>query len=53
MSFFFGHWNTGTNPDLAFASVGYKNDSRQLIAGQTHAREVPKVLTPTLTHYSP
>ena len=47
-SFYFGRWNTGTNPDLAFASVG--PDSR--LPDRCILGKVRPVTTSTFVYYT-
>ena len=62
-SFFSGRWNTGTNPDLAFASKSdgtfVKPNGKSLLAPPTgllgifHLRTLPVLMRPTKTSATP
>ena len=47
-SFYSGRWNTGTNPDLAFASVGPKNrlPDRRVLEKSPRSQHRPSLITP-------
>ena len=48
-SFYFGRWNTGTNPDLAFASVGLNSrlPDRRVLDKFPRSQHRPSLITPT------
>ena len=47
-SFYFGRWNTGTNPDLAFASVGPNSrlPDRRVLEKFPRSQHRPSLITP-------
>ena len=47
-SFYSGHWNTGTNPDLAFASVGPNSrlPDRRILEKFPRSQHRPSLITP-------
>ena len=47
-SFYSGHWNTGTNPDLAFASVGPNSrlPDRRILDKFPRSQHRPSLITP-------
>ena len=47
-SFYSGHWNTGTNPDLAFASVGPNSrlPDRRVLEKFPRSQHRPSLITP-------
>ena len=48
-SFYFGHWNTGINPDLAFASAGPNSrlPDRRVLEKFLRSQHRPSLITPT------